>query len=100
MIAAQQCLQRMKAGRVNVAFLQNKANRILSSISTESSSSAWVMNDGSAKISTRLFSAPAAAYNQTVDIFPSIVIGSDGVLSAQGPFAESQAQVSDIWHPT
>jgi hypothetical protein len=44
--------------------------------------------------SIRTFSAPAAAYNQTVDIFPSIVIGSDGALSAQGPFAESQAQVS------
>lgn len=44
--------------------------------------------------SIRSFSAPAAAYNQTVDVFPSIVIGSDGALSAQGPFAESQAQVS------
>lgn len=43
-------------------------------------------------LSIRYFSAPAAAYNQTVVVFPSIVIGSDGALSAQGPFAESQAQ--------
>ena len=46
---------------------------------------------------------PTAAYNQTVNAFPSIVIQSDGNLSAQGPFAESQAQVSvvvkdmDVW---
>lgn len=37
-------------------------------------------------------SSPAAAYNQTVDVFPSIVITSDGSISAQGPFAEAQAQ--------
>ena len=49
-------------------------------------------------LSVRYFSAPAAAYNQTVDVFPSIVIGSDGALSAQGPFAESQAQVSKKRH--
>jgi len=36
--------------------------------------------------------APApAAYDQTVDTFPSIVIGPGGV-SPQGPFAEAQAQ--------
>jgi len=38
-------------------------------------------------------SAPAgAAYGQTVDDFPSIVIGSDGLITPQGPFAEAQAQ--------
>jgi hypothetical protein len=41
-------------------------------------------------------STASAAYNQTVEAFPSIVIGSDGNLSAQGPFAESQAQVSFV----
>jgi hypothetical protein len=53
-------------------------------------------NYGMRNTTSRMFSAPAAAYNQTVDTFPSIVIGSDGTLSAQGPFAESQAQVSDF----
>lgn len=43
-------------------------------------------------------SSPAAAYNQTVDAFPSIVIGSNGKISPQGPFAEAQAQVSSIFH--
>ena len=38
--------------------------------------------------------SPSAAYNQTVDAFPSIVIGSNGMISPQGPFAEAQAQVS------
>lgn len=41
-------------------------------------------------------STASAAYNQTVEAFPSIVIGSDGNLSARGPFAESQAQVSFV----
>lgn len=88
-------LQRMRVGSFNVSSLQNKANRILASISVTDSSSTGtlVMHDGPmAKLSTRLFSAPAAAYHQTVDVFPSILIGSDGSLSAQGPFAESQAQ--------
>lgn len=55
----------------------------------------WAKCEASARtnqLSSRFFSAPAAAYSQTVDAFPSIVIGSDGVLTAQGPFAESQAQ--------
>jgi len=93
MIAAKY-LQRITARSKNVSSLQNKGNRILASISTESPRSARAMNDGSlaTNILTRLFSAPAAAYNQTVEVFPSIVIESDGTLSAQGPFAESQAQ--------
>ena len=96
MIAAKY-LQRITARSKNVSSLQNKGNRILASISTESPRSARAMNDGSlaTNILTRPFSAPAAAYNQTVEVFPSIVIESDGTLSAQGPFAESQAQVSD-----
>jgi len=92
-------LQRIRVGSINVSSLQNKANRILASISVTDSSSTGtlVMHDGPmAKFSTRLFSAPAAAYHQTVDVFPSILIGSDGSLSAQGPFAESQAQVSNF----
>jgi len=38
--------------------------------------------------------AAPAAYDQTVEVFPSIVIGSDGVYP-QGPFAEAQAQFLD-----
>lgn len=38
-------------------------------------------------------SVPSAAYNQTVDAFPSIIIGPNGLISPQGPFAEAQAQV-------
>lgn len=34
-------------------------------------------------------------YNQSVDIFPSIVIGPDKAISPQGPFAEAQAQFLD-----
>ncbi len=41
----------------------------------------------------RYASSPAAAYSQRVDTFPSIVIGADGFISPQGPFAEAQAQV-------
>lgn len=42
-------------------------------------------------------STPSAAYNQSVDAFPSIVIGSNGMISPQGPFAEAQAQVSELY---
>ena len=37
--------------------------------------------------------AASAAYAQSVDTFPSIVIGSKGSISPQGSFAEAQAQV-------
>ena len=43
--------------------------------------------------STRNASSPSAAYNQTIESFPSIVIGADGLISPQGSFAEAQAQV-------
>ena len=45
------------------------------------------------KGAVRNASAPSAAYNQTVDAFPSIIIGPNGLISPQGPFAEAQAQV-------
>ena len=38
-------------------------------------------------------SSAAAAFSQSVDTFPSIVIGANGLISPQGPFAEAQAQV-------
>eukprot|EP01083_Nonionella_stella_P068290 181222_1 len=41
---------------------------------------------------SRFMSSPSAAYSQTVDVFPSIVIEAGGNISAQGPFAEAQAQ--------
>lgn len=41
----------------------------------------------------RYASSPAAAYNQSIDTFPSIIIGADGLISPRGPFAEAQAQV-------
>uniref|UniRef100_A0A7S3VE79 quinolinate synthase n=1 Tax=Chaetoceros debilis TaxID=122233 RepID=A0A7S3VE79_9STRA len=43
-------------------------------------------------IQSRFMSSPSAAYSQTVDVFPSIVIEAGGNISAQGPFAEAQAQ--------
>lgn len=39
-------------------------------------------------------STAAASYDQSVDIFPSIVIGPNKSILPQGPFAEAQAQVS------
>jgi len=36
-----------------------------------------------------------AMYNQSVDVFPSIVIGPDKTIVPQGPFAEAQAQYLD-----
>lgn len=39
-------------------------------------------------------SALVASYDQSVDIFPSIVIGPNKSIVPQGPFAEAQAQVS------
>ena len=70
-------------GSRNVFSLRNRATNIFALTSSAESQS-----------NTRLYSAPAAAYNQSVDVFPSIVIGADGLLSARGPFAEAQAQVS------
>ena len=34
-----------------------------------------------------------APYDHSVDVFPSIVIGPDGVIQPQGTFAEAQAEV-------
>lgn len=76
---AARSLRKFQIGSRNVAAIQKKV---------------WTPTITKTYNSSRLFSAPAAAYNQTVDVFPSIVIGSDGNLSAQGPFAESQAHVS------
>jgi hypothetical protein len=42
----------------------------------------------------RLQSTAVASYDQSVDIFPSIVIGPNKSIVPQGPFAEAQAQVS------
>jgi hypothetical protein len=37
--------------------------------------------------------AATAAYDQTINAFPSIVIGPDRVIVPQGSFAEAQAEV-------
>ncbi len=39
-------------------------------------------------------STAVASYDQSVDIFPSIVIGPNKSIVPKGPFAEAQAQVS------
>eukprot|EP00568_Trieres_chinensis_P003502 CAMPEP_0183301918 /NCGR_PEP_ID=MMETSP0160_2-20130417/7882_1 /TAXON_ID=2839 ORGANISM="Odontella Sinensis, Strain Grunow 1884" /NCGR_SAMPLE_ID=MMETSP0160_2 /ASSEMBLY_ACC=CAM_ASM_000250 /LENGTH=609 /DNA_ID=CAMNT_0025464623 /DNA_START=103 /DNA_END=1932 /DNA_ORIENTATION=+ len=39
-----------------------------------------------------LSSAATAAYDQSVDVFPSIVIGANGSIEPQGSFAEAQAE--------
>ena len=41
----------------------------------------------------RFKSTATATYDQTVETFPSIVIGPDRAIEPQGSFAESQAQV-------
>ena len=84
-------LQRCRVGSRRLTSIQNRGMNILASISSRDTPPA-----STPTATSRLFSAPAAAYNQTVDVFPSIVIGSDGSFSAQGPFAESQAQVREI----
>lgn len=38
--------------------------------------------------------AATAAYDQSVDVFPSLIIGANGSIAPQGSFAEAQAQVS------
>ena len=38
--------------------------------------------------------AATAAYDQSVDVFPSLIIGANGSIDPQGSFAEAQAQVS------
>ena len=38
--------------------------------------------------------AATAAYDQSVDVFPSLIIGANGSIEPQGSFAEAQAQVS------
>merc|ERR1719326_66425 len=40
----------------------------------------------------RFLSLKQAPYDQSIDVFPSIVIGPNGVVSPQGKFAEMQAQ--------
>lgn len=37
--------------------------------------------------------AATAAYDQLVDVFPSLIIGANGSIAPQGSFAEAQAQV-------
>lgn len=54
--------------------------------------SALEARSASSPSQARYMSSPSAAYNQSVDIFPSIVIEAGGNISAQGPFAEAQAQ--------
>ena len=38
--------------------------------------------------------AATAAYDQSVDVFPSLIIGANGSIEPLGSFAEAQAQVS------
>jgi hypothetical protein len=38
--------------------------------------------------------AATSAYDQSVDVFPSLIIGANGAIEPQGSFAEAQAQVS------
>ena len=42
----------------------------------------------------QLSTAASAAYDQSVDTFPSLIIGANGNIEPQGSFAEAQAQVS------
>lgn len=37
--------------------------------------------------------AASAAYDQSIESFPSIVIGPNGTITPQGSFAEAQAEV-------
>lgn len=64
----------------------------LSIFTTVSTSASICTNRNHWKGAIRYASAPAAAYNQSVDTFPSIVIGPGGLISPQGSFAEAQAQ--------
>jgi len=45
------------------------------------------------QVRTKSTAVAAAAYDQSVDSFPSIVIGPNGTIIPQGTFAEAQAQV-------
>lgn len=48
----------------------------------------------STAVATTTYDHPAtAAYDQTVDIFPSLVIGANGRIEPVGSFAEVQAEV-------
>ena len=55
-------------------------------------------HEGNTHLSHRSFSSASAtaAYNQSVDEFPSLVIGSNGNLTPKGSFAEAQAQVCEM----
>lgn len=44
---------------------------------------------------SRTFSVASSAYDQSVDTFPSIVIGPDRTITPQGSFAETQAEYLD-----
>ena len=46
----------------------------------------------------RFKSTATATYDQTVETFPSIVIGPDRAIEPQGSFAESQAQVRLLYN--
>ena len=48
----------------------------------------------------RFQSTATAAYDQSIESFPSIVIGADRSIEPQGSFAESQAQVRHIYSYT
>mmetsp|Transcript_114216 Transcript_114216/g.170860 ORF Transcript_114216/g.170860 Transcript_114216/m.170860 type:complete len:546 (+) Transcript_114216:257-1894(+) len=82
-------------------------NRLVSSagarrLASSSSSSAFLRQLGWKQQSTvaaasamRQLSTATATYDQSVDAFPSIVIGPDRSIEPQGPFAEAQAQFLD-----
>lgn len=53
-----------------------------------------LLNVGVRTLARRLQSTVVASYDQSVDIFPSIVIGPNKSIVPQGPFAEAQAKVS------
>ena len=87
----------MKNG-VNSLVSSKISNRLKSTIGTTFNGE--IINVGSPFVkqsclngAIRYASSPAAAYNQSIDTFPSIIIGADGLISPRGPFAEAQAQV-------
>jgi quinolinate synthase len=86
----------LRLPRVSVMPLSVSTRQFSSSISTPTSSN--IASNNSSNINSSRFSTAAAAaatatapYDQSVDVFPSLIIGADRTLQPVGSFAESQA---------
>jgi hypothetical protein len=80
-----------------IAYFSTAAASPNPSILREPASSIDTIASATAITSRSKSSAATSTYDQSVDVFPSIVIGPDRSIEPQGSFAEAQAQVGTFF---